>query len=215
MVSTDNQESHAEALAVFDEYSAAAERLYKYTFEHRQKTGRLPKPAAGDPRAESPEEVAFGVAMCAIENGFVCPAWAAKAVAAAWKQFEDYEVASLGAAFGIPNHTNLKAKRDEQLCAVVYSRVRELQVKKRLPLTDGRQGKGALSIVADEMSLRKHSMGPKKVEALCTRWRKLCKETGHDPDERPKYADPISMIAAAIAQAIAPTQPKKNTSKKG
>jgi len=173
----------------------AAERLYRATLKLID-AGR----SLQDEDADSPGQIAFTVAMEALKERIPCPDWAADQVSHDWERFEQFKCRTIGEAFGIREHTHLHAKQAEMLCAYVYSRVRELQRKQSdLPLKDNANGKGALSIVGDDLH-----MSGKQVEKLMTRWRKLCKECGSDPDERPKYADAGSVIAEAIARALRP-----------
>ena len=169
----------------------AAELLYRAT-QLEVSQGR-PLPAD----AESASAVAFRVAMKAIQHDLPCPRWAADAVSRGWRRFEFYEVASIADAFGIPDHKHRAAKHDAMLASAVYAQVRELQAKGVQLKPNARDGKGALTLVGE----RFHMSG-KKVEALMTQWRDLCRQSGGDPDE-PAYepADAEAVVAAAWAKA--------------
>ncbi len=169
----------------------AAERLYRATqFEVSR---GCPLPAD----AESASAVAFRVAMKAIQYDLPCPRWAADAVSWGWRRFEFYEVASIADAFGIPDHKHRAAKHDEILASAVYAQVRELQANGVQLKPNARDGKGALTLVGE----RFHMSG-KKVEALITQWRNICRQNGRDPD-KPAYelADAKGVVDAAWVKA--------------
>lgn len=182
----DRNDLPAEVLGLF----AASKGLYYATLA--EIAAERPLPAD----AESASHIAFSIAMEAIKWRVLCPEWAAVCVSRDWKQFEDFECRSLGDAFGIPDHKHAHAKRTARLCAYAYCRVREVQAG-GVPLKDSAKGTGALSKVGDEL----HVSG-KQVEKLMTDWRKLCRNSGHDPDEFPKYADASAVIATTLARAL-------------
>ncbi|KRB34868.1 hypothetical protein ASD82_15140 [Rhodanobacter sp. Root179] len=173
------------------EWFAASEELYHATLAEIAAGTSLPDDA------ESASHIAFSVAMESFKWGAPCPDWAADCVLSDWRRFEDFKCASLGEAFGIPDHRYANAKRTRLRSAFVYMRVRDLQAT-GVPLKDNAKGgKGALSKVGDDLR-----MSAKQVEKLMTDWRKLCRVTGRNPDERPKYADARPAIFDAIARAL-------------
>ncbi len=168
----------------------ALERLFNLATECR-KAGNFPPPDCPD--LETPEHFSFMAAMQAIDDGIPCPEWAAKVMKKQWDAFKSFEYTTLGEAFGILPHKHRKARRNELLCAAMYSAVRGLQSKK-IPLNDNAASEGALSIVG-----REFGVSAKDVEAKMKRWRKLCATTKSDPDrDSQMYAD-----SSAIVQAFA------------
>lgn len=166
---------------------AAYEVLYHVT---------LAEMAAGHlaANAESPQRLAFSVAMLALQKRVLCPEWAAGCVSQAWERFEHFECQSLGEAFGIPDHKHAQAKRTKGMLAIVYGRVRYYRAKGS-PLKDSTKGKGALALVGEEFCL-----SAKQVEKMLTDWRKLCRECGQDPDATPGYADATEALRKAWAR---------------
>jgi len=136
--------------------------------------------------------------MLCIDRGIICPDWAADAISEKWEKFERFEIASLSKAFKIPDHKQMRARRDRTMMAILYGRVRELQ--KEFPLKDNKDGKGALTRAGEEFNI-----GGKKVEQLMKAWKDLCKRSGSDPDANEKsVGDAAARIYLTVAEAIAP-----------
>jgi hypothetical protein len=186
----------------FARQSEASEELFRLTTELLDHAGRMPRAPKDELPFESPESIAFRIAMTAVEYGLVCPGWASQAVTKAWKRFEGFEVKSINEAFGIPPHLNCKKKRDDLKAAIVYAAVRDLQ-KDHVPQKENSRGDGAFARVG-----KKSGMSASKVRDLRNRWIKLCEVSGSDPDEPLRTADP-SIIYAAIAEALRPTRRDK------
>lgn len=144
--------------------------------------------------AESPQHLAFSVAMLALRKRVPCPEWAADCVSQAWGCFERFECQSVGEAFGIPDHKHAQAKRTKGMLAIVYGRVRYYRAQGS-PLKDSAKGKGALARVGEEFHL-----SAKQVEKMLTDWRKLCLECGQDPNATPEYADATEALRTAWAR---------------
>jgi hypothetical protein len=176
--------------SIIQEYFDASEWFYRATIGCLEAGEALPTDA------ETPVAIAFRVAMTALRHGVACPTWAANAVSRAWEQFEAFETESITDAFGIPSHTRRSAKRSKLLCAAIAGRVHQLR-EEGVPLTDGHNTDGALTIVGREFHL-----SPKTVEKRVEHWKKLCRATGSDPWADPPFADAAAMIANAFAEGF-------------
>jgi hypothetical protein len=182
---------HKDLAAAVAEFFEASEGLYRAT---------LKEVADGRLVDQSASRIAFSVVMESLKHRVACPDWAAQHALADWKRFEGFECASLGEAFGIPDHKFAEAERKKRLTAYVYGAVRKLQAR-HVPLKDNAKGKGALSIVGEQLH-----MSAKQVEKMVTDWRKNCRAAGMDPDEKPRYADATGVLSAASARGLKPDE---------
>lgn len=167
----------------------ASERLYRAKLVELAQGRRVPR---GE---ETPTALAFDVAMLAIKYNVQCPNWAAEVVSEAWARYMNFDCASVGEAFGIPNHKHCSAKRAELLSAAVYHAVREKQAE-GIPQKDNGSIRGALSLVGDQFH-----MSGKKVEKLMANYRATCRELGMDPDAKLPLANAGSVVDEAWAKA--------------
>ena len=144
---------------------------------------------------DTPGRIAFECVMDSLRHDVPCPSWAASAVVERWKKFTNFTVRSLGEAFEIKDQKKIAAMRAKQLCAAIYSEVRELE--RSIPQKSNRTGKSALEIAGERFH-----MSTSQIEKKMREWRVLCKETGSDPDAKMELADAHEVLFRAFAENI-------------
>lgn len=125
---------------------------------------------------ETPEAIAFEVAMYCIMRGEICPSWASTLVTQSWQRFHALDCNTLGEAFGIPDHKHRGAKKTDSNARLMHFEVMLLR-ELGLPVKDSAKQEGAYSVVG-----RKFNVSPQTVEKAVGEYRARMKALGDNPD---------------------------------
>lgn len=141
-------------------------------------------------------------------------------VAKALQRYDDFEVGSVGEAFGFPWNKHLSAKKAEKdACRIAWTvfLIQEDGRKKgkTIPLEGNRETQGALELAGERLGLK-----AAKVKLYRDAWLKVCKQTGiAPPGPREKIIPAPGYIEGLLSLGLTPlatqfSAPVKKTQEK-
>lgn len=158
-------------------------------------------------RSEGQAALALRSAVCDLQAGRVPAPEDVAAISEALRQYDAFEVGSIGEALGFPWNKHLEARRRELSAESIAWLVYEIQQEgidqggKKLPLLDNDLGQGALSLAAEKLGIKEDT-----VKKYRDAWLKYCKDMGLQPPGKQTAFPSAQFLNSVLAAALAPSE---------
>lgn len=157
-------------------------------------------------RSEGQAALALRSAIHDLQAGRVPTPEDVAAISEALRQYDAFEVGSIGEALGFPWNKHLEARRRELSAESIAWLVYEIQESgrdsggKKIPLLDSGSVQGALSRAADQLGIKEST-----VKKYRDAWLKYCKDMGLSPPGKQVETVSPEYLLSVFGVALSPS----------